>query len=93
MPISNDVSHMLCSVAYHLCEDQTKLIASKRCFYKPARPAIIFASTGTEVKATVIVPNSPMARLEKAAARGSVTSSNAVAIADEFPPSVTPLVM
>jgi hypothetical protein len=48
---------------------------------------------GIDVKATVIVPNSPMLRLENAAALGSVTRSNAVAIAEEFPPSVTPRVM
>lgn len=48
---------------------------------------------GIEENATVIVPNKPSARLENAAARGSVTSSNAVAMADELPPSVTPCVM
>jgi hypothetical protein len=34
-----------------------------------------------------------MAKLENAAARGSVTRSSAVAIAEELPPNVTPLVM
>jgi hypothetical protein len=48
---------------------------------------------GIDVNPTVIVPNSPIAKLEKAAARGSVTSNRAVAIADEFPPIVTPRVM
>lgn len=51
------------------------------------------AIAGTDVNATVIVPKRPIAKLEKAAARGSVTSSRAVAIADEFAPSVTPRVM
>lgn len=54
---------------------------------------MISAKAGTEVIATVIVPNKPMARLENAAARGSVTRSKAVAMAEEFPPRVTPLVM
>lgn len=54
---------------------------------------MISAREGTEVIATVIVPNKPIARLENAAARGSVTRSKAVAKADEFPPSVTPRVM
>lgn len=47
---------------------------------------------GTDVNATVIVPNKPILKLDSAAARGSETSKTAVAIADEFPPSVTPLV-
>lgn len=59
----------------------------------PARWAMMSATAGTEVKATVIVPKSPMARLEKAAALGSVTRSKAVAMAEELPPSVTPRVM
>lgn len=47
---------------------------------------------GTEVNATVISPKSAMDREESAAARGSDTNSKAVAIAEEFPPSVTPRV-
>jgi hypothetical protein len=61
--------------------------------HSPAKFATMFATAGTEVKATVIVPNKPMARLENAAALGSATRSNAVAIAEEFPPKVTPRVM
>jgi len=45
------------------------------------------------VRATVIVPNKPMLKLEKAAALGSVVKSSAVATADEFAPSATPRVM
>lgn len=47
---------------------------------------------GTEVKTTVMMPNKLIDRLDSAAARGSDSSNNAVAIALEFPPSVTPLV-
>lgn len=54
---------------------------------------MILTSGGTLVNATVIVPSKPILRLENAAARGSVVSSNAVATADEFAPSVTPRVM
>lgn len=53
---------------------------------------IDLTSGGTEVSATVIVPNRLIDRLESAAARGSVTNNSAVAIADELPPKVTPLV-
>lgn len=48
---------------------------------------------GTLVSATVIVPNSPIDKLENAAARGSEVSSNAVATADELAPKVIPRVM
>lgn len=54
---------------------------------------MISATAGTEVNATVTVPNNPMARLENAAALGSVTRSKAVAMADELPPNVTPRVI
>jgi len=47
---------------------------------------------GTELSERVMMPNRDIERLESAAARGSVTKSNAVAMADEFPPKVTPLV-
>lgn len=47
---------------------------------------------GTEVKASVMIPKRLILRLDKAAARGSVTSKSAVAIAEELPPSVTPRV-
>lgn len=47
---------------------------------------------GTEVNATVMSPKRAMERLESAAARGSDTSNNAVAIAELFAPSVTPRV-
>jgi hypothetical protein len=48
--------------------------------------------TGTDVNAKVMMPNKLMLRLERAAARGSEANKTAVAIAEEFPPSVTPLV-
>lgn len=54
---------------------------------------MMFTSGGTLVKATVIVPKSPILKLEKAAARGSVVRSNAVATAEEFAPRVTPRVI
>jgi hypothetical protein len=47
---------------------------------------------GIEVRATVIVPKRLIDKLDKAAARGSDTSRRAVAIAEEFPPNVTPRV-
>lgn len=47
---------------------------------------------GTDVNASVMIPNKLIDRLERAAARGSDTNNSAVAIAEEFPPSVTPLV-
>ena len=47
---------------------------------------------GIEVKSTVTVPKRPIDRLDNAAARGSVFSRRAVAMADEFAPSVTPRV-
>jgi hypothetical protein len=48
--------------------------------------------TGTDVKANVIMPNRLILRLDSAAALGSDTSKTAVAIAEELPPRVTPLV-
>lgn len=48
---------------------------------------------GILVKATVMVPNNPMLKLENAAALGSVVRSKAVATADELAPRVTPLVI
>lgn len=59
----------------------------------PTRPRMMWTRGGTEVRATVIVPSNPMLKLEKAAARGSVVKSSAVATADEFAPSVIPRVM
>jgi len=47
---------------------------------------------GTDVKATVIVPKRLIDKLDSAAARGSDVNSRAVAIAEEFPPKVTPRV-
>ena len=47
---------------------------------------------GTEVRATMVVPNKPIDKLESAAALGSVTSNNAVAMAEEFPPNAIPRV-
>jgi hypothetical protein len=61
--------------------------------YMPASCWTILTIAGTDENATVIVPNKPSARLEKAAARGSVTRSSAVAMAEELPPSVTPRVI
>ena len=52
-----------------------------------------FAIGGTEVKATVMMPNKDIDKLDSAAALGSETSSKAVAIADEFAPRVTPRVI
>ena len=45
-----------------------------------------------DVNATKIVPNRLIERLDNAAALGSEASNNAVAIADELPPKVTPRV-
>ncbi|MCJ1411318.1 hypothetical protein MMC19_005406 [Ptychographa xylographoides] len=47
---------------------------------------------GTDVNATMTVPNSPIDKLDNAAALGSDTRSNAVAIAEELHPKVTPRV-
>jgi hypothetical protein len=48
--------------------------------------------TGTEVNASVMIPNKLMLRLDRAAALGSDCNRTAVTIAEELPPSVTPLV-
>jgi hypothetical protein len=58
----------------------------------PTNDRTTFDIVGMEVKSTVIVPNKLMERLDNAAALGSVLSSNAVAIAEEFAPRVTPRV-
>jgi hypothetical protein len=60
--------------------------------YKSTNESIAFTMTGTDVKAKVMIPNKLILRLDRAAARGSETSKTAVAIADEFPPKVTPRV-
>jgi len=60
--------------------------------YKPTNESMALTITGTDVKAIVIIPNKLMLKLERAAALGSFTSKTAVAIAEELPPSVTPLV-
>jgi hypothetical protein len=62
------------------------------CRYSPTNPRMACTIGGTEVKASVIIPKSVIDKLDRAAARGSVTRSRAVAIADELPPSVTPRV-
>jgi hypothetical protein len=59
----------------------------------PTRLRIILTSGGTLVSATVIVPNSPILRLENAAALGSVVNNRAVATAEELAPRVIPRVM
>lgn len=59
---------------------------------KPANPPTTRTTTGTLVNPTMTVPNSDMLRLLSAAARGSRTSSNAVAIALPLVPMVTPRV-
>lgn len=61
--------------------------------HSPTKLLMIATRGGTLVKATVMVPNSPMLKLEKAAALGSVVSNSAVATAEELAPSVTPRVM
>jgi hypothetical protein len=60
--------------------------------HKSTKESIAFTIGGTEVKAKVIMPNKLILRLDKAAALGSDTSNSAVAIAEEFPPNVTPRV-
>lgn len=54
---------------------------------------MIVTNGGTLVKATVMVPNRPILKLENAAALGSVVNSKAVATAEEFAPRVTPRVI
>jgi hypothetical protein len=60
--------------------------------YKSTKESTARTIGGTEVNANVMIPNKLIERLDRAAARGSETKSSAVAIADEFPPNVTPLV-
>ena len=60
--------------------------------HKPTKESIARTIGGTEVNANVIIPNKLIERLLKAAALGSDTNKSAVAMADEFAPSVTPLV-
>jgi hypothetical protein len=60
--------------------------------HKSTKESIALTIGGTEVSAKVIIPNKLIERLDRAAALGSETSNSAVAIADEFAPSVTPLV-
>lgn len=52
----------------------------------------MFAIGGIDVNNTVTVPKRLIDKLDKAAARGSVLNSKAVAMALELTPSVTPLV-
>jgi len=60
--------------------------------YKSTKESTALTIGGTEVSASVIIPKRLIDKLDSAAALGSVTNNNAVAIADEFPPNVTPLV-
>ena len=60
--------------------------------YRPTNDRIMLVIGGMDVNRTVIVPNKLIDRLERAAALGSVRRRTAVATADEFAPSVTPLV-
>jgi hypothetical protein len=69
------------------------LFDTSASYPNPTRLRMMCTSGGTLVRATVIVPNNPMLRLEKAAARGSVVKSSAVATAEEFAPKVIPRVM
>jgi hypothetical protein len=61
--------------------------------YKPTIALIAVTIGGTEVNATVMIPKRAMDSDDNAAALGSETNSNAVAIAEELAPSVTPLVI
>jgi hypothetical protein len=58
----------------------------------PTNDRITVTMGGIEVNKTVIAPNKLIDKLDRAAARGSVFKSKAVAIADEFAPNVTPRV-
>jgi hypothetical protein len=60
--------------------------------YKPTNESIALTITGTDVKASVMIPNKLILRLDRAAALGSDCSKTAVAMAEEEPPSVIPLV-
>jgi len=60
--------------------------------HNPTSAAIALTIGGTLVSASVMMPKRLMLRLLSAAARGSLTRRRAVAIAEEFPPNVTPLV-
>ena len=60
--------------------------------HKSTKESTALTIGGTEVSANVMIPNKLIDRLDNAAALGSETSSSAVAIAEEFAPSVTPLV-
>jgi hypothetical protein len=60
--------------------------------HKSTNESIALTITGTDVKANVMIPKRLILRLESAAALGSDASKTAVAIAEEFPPRVTPLV-
>ncbi len=58
----------------------------------PTSPTTTLTIGGTDVKATMTVPNKLIDKLASAAARGSETSSKAVAIAEELLPRATPRV-
>ncbi len=60
--------------------------------YIPTKESIALTIMGTDVKANVIIPNKVMLKLDRAAALGSDANKTAVAIAEELPPNVTPLV-
>ena len=62
------------------------------CASEPTRARTTLTTGGTDVNATKTVPNRLIERLDSAAALGSELSSNAVAMADELPPKVTPRV-
>lgn len=60
--------------------------------HSPTRDCITAVIGGIDVNKTVTVPNRLMARIESAAARGSVRRRSADAMAEELAPSVTPRV-
>jgi hypothetical protein len=60
--------------------------------YSPTKDLTAAATGGIEVKSTVTVPKRIIDKLESAAARGSVLSSSAVAMALELMPRVMPRV-
>lgn len=71
-------------------KDYTSLFA--KAAQSSTSDCIALAIGGIDVNRTVIVPKIVIARIDSAAARGSVRRSNAAPMADELAPKVTPRV-
>lgn len=86
LALPNSIEETRATVMRPASDNQRLLLEDHRF----TRDWMIATIGGIDVNNTVIVPNRLMEKLDRAAARGSVRKSKAVAITEELAPRVTP---